>query len=169
MADGGRTNLTFSILAVWVIISAGNYSEEITNITSRCSCKRDTPSTLIINCDEFNGTLVSACFLRYDQTEELIFKNSSLVKIPLEIETLKTLRRIDFSDNHLTFLAVPGVTCSMLTHVYVNYNNTTVLKKGSLNCFTNLQFLNITNNRLRRIENGPFNTNLKSFQNRSGC
>ena len=79
---------------------------------------------------------------------------------------LKKLRSIDFSDNHLTSLeGVTGTTCSMLRHVYVNYNNITVLKSGSLDCFTNLQTLNISNSGLKLVENGTFSPSLKSLLN----
>ena len=94
----------------------------------------------------------------------MIFRNSSLEKIPDEVSILKVIKNADFSENKLMHLGLQNSTCALLRTLNVDFNNITIIRRGDLDCFSNLITLSITNNGLKTIEPGAFNKNLKHFR-----
>ena len=133
-------------------------------INSTCSCENGVNSTLFIHCSRFDSGKVHDCFTRHEETETLIFRNSSLEKIPDEVSILKVIKNADFSENKLMHLGLQNSTCALLRTLNVDFNNITIIRREDLDCFSNLITLSITNNGLKTIEPGAFSKNLKHFR-----
>ena len=131
-----------------------------------CSCEpsEHDNSTLVVHCEKFERAEIRDCFIRYNKMETLILKRSHMDRIPEEIDMLKHLQNVDFSENELTEIKFSDSTCRSLREINVDFNNIKVLKSGSLDCFVNLHTLRIANNSLNEIEPGAFTKNLKQFR-----
>ncbi|XP_060607916.1 protein toll-like [Ruditapes philippinarum] len=105
------------------------------------------------------------CLETYPETETLVFTNSRLKTIPGYLSSLKNLDTLDLSFNELVSVSFIGLerTCVRLKRLVLDSNAIRVLRKGSLDCLESLQKFSIANNSLERIENGTFNTKLKSI------
>ena len=117
-----------------------------------CSCEPSeyNDSTLIVHCEKFEHAEIRDCFMRYNKTKILILKRSHMDRIPEEIDILKHIRNVDFSENELSEIKFSDTTCRSLREINVDFNNIKVLKSGSLDCFVNLHTLRIANNSLNK-------------------
>ena len=131
-----------------------------------CSCEPSEydNTTLSIHCEQIEREKIRDCFMRYNRTKTLILRRSHMDRIPDEIDMLKHVENVDFSENELRDLKFPNQTCRLLREINVNFNNIKILKSGSLDCFTNLHTLAIANNSLKLIEPGAFNKKLNKFR-----
>ena len=130
-----------------------------------CFCQEKPYLTLIVNCHKPSSDQIRKCFMKYNQTEKLEFRNSDLDNIPSELSILKKIKDVDFSNNNITELDFKHLTyiCSRIETLNLDFNNIVTLKNGTLDCFSNLRTLSISNNSLRYIENNAFNKKLQNF------
>ena len=152
------------VICCTLMLNSECKGHKVLNGIQHCSCKSVTNFTLVIHCETLERGAIHDCFMRHDKTQTLIFRNSNLASIPDEVNMLKHIQNVDFSENRLTHFNFSDSTCHLLREINVDFNNIEVLKNGSLDCFTNLHTLRIANNGLKEIEPGAFNKKLKHFQ-----
>lgn len=154
-----------SIILLFSLVTSNIECRRKPGKSGSCSCEITANSSLLVHCIPYNREVINACFSKYNHARSLVFTHSNLKRIPKEISILTELKSVDLSTNNLTDLDFSDLrhTCSLLEELNVESNNITVLRKGRLDCFSNLRDLNIANNGLKEIEFGTFSKRLKHF------